>query len=114
MGYTNLSYLQNITGGDAETIRDLINLFIEQVPEFIGNLKNHLKEEKYIELGREAHKAKSSVMIMGMDDLGHDLKSLQLATIAGTKQETYAQHVIRFETECLAAVEELKEALTKL
>jgi HPt (histidine-containing phosphotransfer) domain-containing protein len=114
MGYTNLSYLQNITGGDTNSIRELINLFIEQVPEFIGNLRNHLEEQRYIELGREAHKAKSSVMIMGMDDLGHDLKALQMATISGTGVETYAQHVSRFESECIIAVEELQQALLKL
>jgi len=114
MAYTNLTYLQNITGGDPETIRELIELFIEQVPEFIGNLKGHLETKRYLELGKEAHKAKSSVMIMGMDDLGWDLKALQLDTISGVKVETYPQHVSRFEKECLIAIDELKEALLKL
>ena len=114
MALTNLKYLQDITEGDSESIREIINLFIEQVPEFIGNLKKHLAEENYIALGNEAHKAKSSVMIMGMESLGRDLKILQLATISKTGMETYQQHVTRFETECLIAVEELKQALIKL
>jgi HPt (histidine-containing phosphotransfer) domain-containing protein len=114
MAYTNLNYLRTITEGDVETIREITVLFIEQVPEFIANLKKYLAEEQYAELGKEAHKAKSSVMIMGMENLGHDLKSLQLATIAGTRVETYAQHVKRFETECLAAVQELKLELAKM
>jgi HPt (histidine-containing phosphotransfer) domain-containing protein len=114
MGYTNLNYLQNITGDDTNTIIELINLFIEQVPEFTGNLKKHLEEKRYIELGKEAHKAKSSVMIMGMDDLGHDLKAFQIKTINGTDVETYSQHVDRFERECLSAVEELQQELLRL
>lgn len=114
MAYTNLNYLQTITEGDTDTMRELIDLFIEQVPEFIGNLKKHLAEERYAELGNEAHKAKSSVMIMGMEGLGHDLKALQLATISGTQKETYAQHVSRFEMECLAAVDELNKVLSKM
>jgi len=114
MTLTNLKYLQDITEGDRESMREIIILFIEQVPEFIGNLKKHLAEENYIALGKEAHKAKSSVMIMGMESLGHDLKALQLATIAGTGIETYAKHVDRFESECLVAVEELKQDLTTL
>ncbi len=114
MAFTNLNYLQTITEGDTASMRELIALFIEQVPEFIGNLKKHLAEEQFIELGKEAHKAKSSVMIMGMEDLGHDLKTLQLDTISGTKKETYAEYVSRFETECLAAVEELNQALSKM
>jgi len=87
---------------------------MEQVPEFIGNMKKHLEEKNYIELGREAHKAKSSVMIMGMEDLGLDLKSLQLATINGTQEETYPQHFQKFENECHIALEELETELAKL
>jgi len=114
MALTNLNYLRTITEGDTGTMREIIDLFIEQVPEFIGKLKKHLKEEKYTELGNEAHKAKSSVMIMGMEDLGHDLKALQLATISGSQKDTYAQHVNRFEKECLSAVKELKLAVSEM
>ncbi len=114
MSFTNLDYLQNITGGDTATIRELILLFIDQIPEFTGNMKKYLEEQKYLELGKVAHKAKSSVMIMGMDDLGHDLKLLQLGTINGTGVETYAQHVSRFENECSIAVEELQQELLKM
>jgi len=113
MSYTNLDYLRNITGGDKNSMRENILLFIEQVPEFIGNMKKHLEEKNYAELGREAHKAKSSVMILGMEELGYDLKSLQLSTISGTRVETYAQHLERFENECLLAVTELEQELTK-
>jgi len=114
MAFTNLNYLHTITEGDTASMRELILLFIEQVPEFIDNLKKLLAEERFLELGKEAHKAKSSVMIMGMDDLGHDLKTLQLDTISGIRKETYAQHVSRFETECLAAVEELNLAMKNM
>ncbi len=114
MAYTNLDYLRNITGGDTESMREIILLFIEQVPEFIGKLRKHLIEKNYPELGKEAHKAKSSVMILGMNDLGHDLKSLQLATISGTGEENYEKQVIRFEKECELAVAELQEELLKL
>jgi len=114
MAFTNLNYLESITEGDTVAMNELIQLFIEQVPEFIANLKKHLAEQQYIELGKEAHKAKSSVMIMGMENLSHDLKTLQLDTISGIRKDTYAQHVQRFETECLSAVEELKLAMSKM
>jgi len=108
MAYTDLTYLKTITDGDSVIIQEMKDLFITQVPEFIENLNRLLKEGKYIELGKEAHKAKSSVVIMGMEELGKDLKNLQLATIAGTNRDTYAQYVKKFEVQCLGAVEELK------
>ena len=114
MALTNLNYLESITDGDEETMKEIINLFFEQVPEFIENLKIFLTEKRYAELGKEAHKAKSSVMILGMEQLGHDLKSLQLATIAGTGVDTYAPMVERFEKECYIAIDELTAAMSHM
>ena len=104
----NLKYLESMAGGDPEIMQELKDLFISQVPEFIDNLKRFLKEENYLDLGKEAHKAKSSIMIMGMEELGKDLKNLQLITIAGIEKETYAGYVKKFEEQCLAAVDELR------
>ena len=74
MSHINLKYLESMAGGDQEIIQEMKELFIAQVPEFIEKLKRYLEEEDYIELGKEAHKAKSSVLIMGMDDLAKDFK----------------------------------------
>lgn len=108
MSYINLNYLETMAGGDPDVIQELKEIFVAQVPEFIENLNKYLKEGRYIELGKEAHKAKSSVMIMGMEALGKDLKTLQLATIAGTNEDSYPQYVKKFEVQCLGALEELK------
>ena len=109
MAYTDLTYLKSIAEGDSAIIQEMKDLFITQVPEFIENLNKFLKEGNYIELGKEAHKAKSSVVIMGMNELGKDLKNLQLATIAGSNKDTYSQYVKKFEVQCLGAIEELKK-----
>ena len=108
MAYINLDYLESMAGGDPEIIEEMKEIFISQVPEFIENLNKYLREGQYIELGKEAHKAKSSVMIMGMDELGKDLKALQLSTIAGTNEDSYPIYVKEFEVQCLGAIEELK------
>src|ERR1035437_9917656 len=108
MVYVNLTYLKSIAEGDSAIIQEMIDLFILQVPEFIENLNKFLKEGNYIELGKEAHKAKPSVVIMGMEELGRDLKALQLATIAGTNKDSYAHYVDKFEVQCLGAIKELK------
>ena len=95
-------------------MREIIQLFFEQVPEFITNMKKFFDQKEFLELGKEAHKAKSSVLIFGMEELGQDLKMLQLDTISKIREESYEQHIIKFEKECLAAIEELKQALVKM
>jgi HPt (histidine-containing phosphotransfer) domain-containing protein len=114
MAFTDLTFLKESTGDNNEVVREMIELFIAQVPEFIANLKKHLRDRNFIELGKEAHKAKSSVMIVGMEELAIDLKHLQLATIDGTEIEHYPEYVHRFEVQMLAAVQELKEILKTL
>jgi HPt (histidine-containing phosphotransfer) domain-containing protein len=108
VAYIDLNYLKSMTGGDEEIMKEMIDLFILQVPEFIENLNRYLKNKDYSELGKEAHKAKSSVTIMGMNELGKDLKTLQLLTISGKEKETYPDYIKKFETQCLEAVNELK------
>ena len=108
MPYLDLNYLKSIAGGDPEMMQEMKDIFVAQVPEFIKNLNKYLNEGQYIELGKEAHNAKSSVMIMGMKELGEDLKTLQLLTIAGTNVESYPEFVKKFEVQCLGAIEELK------
>ena len=75
---TNLSYLNEITGGEPEIMKEFIQMFFDQLPEFRDGLTNYLATKNYEELGKLAHKAKSSVMTFGMNELGYRLKELQL------------------------------------
>lgn len=114
MAYTDLSYLKEITGGEPSIVREMVEMFLSQVDEFKENLNKHLNDKNYIELGKEAHKAKSSVLIVGMEDLGKNLKKLQLLTEEGSEIETYPDYVKMFEEQCDAAVGELNAELEEL
>jgi HPt (histidine-containing phosphotransfer) domain-containing protein len=114
MAYTNLDYLREITDGDKGIIKELIELFIMQVPDFITNLHTYYDSGEYILLGKEAHKAKSSLQIMGMSELEKEMKTLQLRTIDGTDVENYPEYIRHFETQCTVAIQELKAELANL
>jgi len=114
MAYTDLSYLKEITGGESSIVQEMVEMFFAQVDEFKENLNKYLEEEKWAELGKEAHKAKSSVLIVGMEDLGKNLKKLQLLTEEEKEIETYPEYVKMFEEQCDAAIEELQEELKNL
>jgi len=114
MAYTDLSYLKEITGGESSIVKEMVEMFLEQIEEFKTNMTNSLKDKKYIELGKEAHKAKSSVLIVGMEELGKNLKKLQLLTEQNAEIETYPDYVNMFIEQCDAATIELNEELKKL
>jgi len=77
--YINLGYLESITDGNDELIKELVTIFIEQVPEFNEGFEEGIEKRDWSQIAAIAHKAKSSVMSMGMDELGNkDLKNLEL------------------------------------
>ncbi|HAZ04309.1 MAG: hypothetical protein A2W90_23205 [Bacteroidetes bacterium GWF2_42_66] len=110
----NLSYLNEITGGEPEIVKEFIQLFLDQIPEFRDGLQNLLAEKKYKELGELAHKAKSSVMTFGMEDLGIKLKKLQLKTQVLENIDSYPEDVKLFTDLMNQAEKELLEEMEKL
>ena len=74
----DLSYLDEVAGGDMDFKKDLVKIFLQQVPVFIENMKKFHSENDYINLAKEAHTAKSSVLIFGMEKTGANLKQIQL------------------------------------
>jgi HPt (histidine-containing phosphotransfer) domain-containing protein len=114
MAYTDLTYLKEITGGEGEIVREMVEMFLAQVEEFKENLNKHLNDKNWVDLGKEAHKAKSSVLIVGMEELGKNLKKLQLLTEEEKEIETYPSYVALFEEQCEAAIAELQEELNNL
>ncbi len=94
--YANLEYLESMSMGSQEMIDEMIQIFIDQVPEFTEGLRELLDNEQYLELGSLAHKAKSSIAVMGMDELANDLKQLELSAKAGEAPGTYPGLVDKF------------------
>ena len=112
--FTNLDYLNGITGGESEITKEFIQMFFDQLPEFRDGMTLYLSEKKWKELGELAHKAKSSVMTFGMDDLGHQLKELQLKTQKLEDIETYPAYVSEFMSLITTAEAELMDDFNKL
>lgn len=76
----DLSELDRFAFGDEDFKKELINIFTEQLPEFIVNINQYFENEEWESLAREAHTAKSSVLIFGMHNTGKVLKEIQKLT----------------------------------
>jgi HPt (histidine-containing phosphotransfer) domain-containing protein len=110
--FINTVYLETIvSGGDKEIIRELVGIFREQVVEMVKEMNSLYAKEDFYSLAMLAHKAKSSVAIMGMNDLAIMLKTFELD---GTNKENYKLYILRFENETRQAVEELENYINNL
>jgi len=73
----NLQYLEEVSAGDPNFKKELIEIFLRQVPEFVSNMKKYFAEKDWPNLAKEAHTAKSSALIFGMEETGTALKKIQ-------------------------------------
>ena len=73
----NLEYLEEVTAGDIDFKKELIDIFLKQVPEFISNMQKFFDVNDLENLAKEAHTAKSSALIFGLEETGAALKNIQ-------------------------------------
>jgi len=76
--FINFNHLESIVSGDENFKKELITIFLTQIPAFINNMKKYLAQNNLENLAREAHTAKSSALIFGMENTGRLLKEIQL------------------------------------
>ena len=62
----DLSYLNEISAGDTEFIGSILSTFLEETPKDIVNIKEAISQQAIADLGKLAHKNKSSLHILGL------------------------------------------------
>lgn len=107
------AYLESITGGDPGIIEEIVTIFKGQVPEFTNEMTDLYKKEAYYDLGLLAHKAKSSVAVMGMESTAVMLKTFELQAKAGENKEAYQGYIDQFISDTTQALNELNQYLGK-
>ena len=114
MSIINVAYIEEICGGSKEIIIEMVDIFRQQVPEFLDEMTALHNDKQYYELGLLAHKAKSSVAIMGMEDLAVKLKELELKAKASEEIESYPSYLESFREQTNVALDELNVYINKL
>jgi HPt (histidine-containing phosphotransfer) domain-containing protein len=105
--FIKTDYLKMVAGGDQELLKELINMFRDQVAQFNSEMSKLYEERDYHALGLLAHKAKSSVAIMGMDSLANLLKTFEVQAKEGINTDLYQSYITRFENDTRSALSEL-------
>jgi len=98
-----------MSAGNKELVIEMIGIFKQQVEEFYEEMTQLNENQQYIDLGKLAHKAKSSISIMGLNDLALALKQFENDAKAGVNTNTFPEFIARFREETSEAVVELEE-----
>ncbi len=109
----NLSNLADLSGGDEEFERDLMNNFILQANKTVTRLNELYREKKFEEMSPGAHKFKSSLTVFGMYPI-YD-KILQIETMTKNMENMDDLPDLLNETKLLIfkAIEQLNFELRK-
>ncbi len=105
----NIDYLHSISNGDNKFIIDLIDLMLEQIPDYQSRLNNLYNEGDWNNLAKIAHKAKSAIIMMGMNELAAALKNLEENAKDKKNIGDYQEIIVKFVNDTNSAITELKE-----
>lgn len=110
----NLDYLKEISGGDRMIISKTIEKFLETTPDILDQMDGHLNGDEYNDLGRAAHKLKSSVAFMGIEAIKDTILEIEGITKNKTDLERLPEHVAKVRQVLEQAYKELRDALDSL
>lgn len=83
----DLTFLNEISDGDQDFITDVLKTFLLEIPKDIEQLKHALKTQSAVDIGRIAHKTKSTLQTLGL----HELKELAYSIEQRAKQGATTQ-----------------------
>ena len=98
-----------MSAGNKDLVLEMIQIFKDQVAEYKLEMDTLYQAQEYELLGRLAHKAKSSISIMGLNELAVELKTFELNAKAGVEVEQFPNFINKFKQETSEAVNELEE-----
>ena len=65
----DLTYLNQISGGDKEFINDILKTFLEEMPKDVNKIKEGLNTNNNALIGKMAHKSKATLHLLGLEEL---------------------------------------------
>ena len=107
----NLDYLSSITGGIPEVMSEIIQLFAVETPIIIKEMNEQFEQQNYFELGKVAHKAKGTILVLGLEETAKMLKVFELEAKESKNIEKYNDYINEFTNEFSYAIEQVSEYL---
>jgi PAS domain S-box-containing protein len=106
---TDLTYLQDVSGGDEGFIAEMIHTFLESTPLAVNKMKEEAGNQRWDEIARLAHRIKPSVTFMGIYALKPLVKRLELFGEEINPEHTIPELIRELDAICDIAYKELEQ-----
>lgn len=104
----DLNYLKINTGNDTGLIREIIRLFLENLPELKNKILNSYEIQDWKSLQEAVHKAKSSFQILGDYKQAQELEIMQNMVDENREKFEYESFIHNFMISCDQIVVDLE------
>ncbi len=107
---TNLDYLIDLSNGDAGFIREMVKIFLAEIPFEMQVLELSISQRDFRMVKHVAHKLRSTLPFVGLDQvMKNDITELEELAASHTDGERILNVFGRIRSTCIRATEELKE-----
>ena len=73
----DLSKIRKMVEGDEVMIRKMVGMFLDKTPELLQEMQDHMSQDAWVEVGKLAHRLKSSLNLMGVDALYDNIRMIE-------------------------------------
>lgn len=105
----NLSKVYAISDNDVEFARQIVVLFLEEVPAEVKNIRKGLKEKDHTMVYHAAHKIKPTLDLLGMDLAYEDVLAIESWSRAEGRKKEIKEIVKSLKNYVKLTVKELKK-----
>lgn len=75
----DLSMIESISGGDQQFIKQMVKLFLDNMPQNIEILKRTVEDEDWEQMWKTAHKMKSTIDSLNIVELKQEIRAIELS-----------------------------------
>ena len=104
----NLSYLEEISGGDKEFVNEMITEFLKEAPVVTLSIETYFKQEKWSELYAAVHRFAPNYDFVGNQDLKLNISLLESASKHMRDLEKIDLYIVHIKKLTAQIIEELK------
>lgn len=110
----DLSYLEDIAGGSNEFIIEMIDMFLEQTPQYCTEIKQAIVDKEWKKVSDLAHKVKPTLAFMGSNSAKETMASIETDARNMVNLDTLGETFQQLHLVCIQLFADLKEAREKL
>ena len=103
----NLDYLYEFADGDKTFVKEMIELFITNVPVFVDNIKSAYKDEDWEKLRFNAHKFSPQLQFFGLKSIISDVDAIEEYAVKQIFADDIEVKIKNVEIYCKIAVDKL-------